>query len=326
MTACRICGVDLDDEIYRVREMHFGTREVFEYQQCSQCGCLQIAEIPKDLGQYYPGTYYSKHLGKEHCSVGLLSVLRQAKLNAVLRGKAYLSGALFFLKKPSLSRWLAYSQLHSRSRILDVGCGAGKLLLKLSKKGFRELVGVDPLIDQSIRYSCGIQIFKEELWELAEDIRQAGSFDVVMMHHSLEHIPDQHRTIESACSLLKKEGILVVRIPISSSWAWANYRENWVQLDAPRHLYLHSANSIESLARMHGLVLRELFYDSTEFQFTGSERYISDIALNEGGGQELFSRAQIAEFRLRAEGLNREETGDQACFVFSVKGSSIEGA
>ena len=60
--------------------------------------------------------------------------------------------------------------------------------------------------------------------------------------------PDQ-RTFSAAHDLLNKDGVLLVRVPLSSSWAWEHYRENWVQLDAPRHLYLHSVKSMEVLAR-----------------------------------------------------------------------------
>ena len=49
---CRICRGSFSRQI-RAREMMFGTRKKFDYLQCSECGCLQIAKIPSDMSDYY---------------------------------------------------------------------------------------------------------------------------------------------------------------------------------------------------------------------------------------------------------------------------------
>ena len=315
---CRVCGAALDSTFYTVKEMYFGTRDEFQYQRCPACACLQIRTIPDDIGRYYPAQYYSMHIRKLHRHGRIEATLREMKLNAVLGGDRLKSALLFFLRKPSLPPWLDVLQLDSRQRILDVGCGAGKLLLKLDKKGFRRLEGVDPFIDEPITYPCGVQIYKDQIWDIAGDSDKHKGFDLVMMHHSLEHIPNQHRTFTAAADLLKGGGSLLIRVPLSSSWAWEHYAEHWVQLDAPRHLYLHSAGSLEQLACQHGFTLDSVHYDSTAFQFTGSEKYQRDIALIEKTDSELFSSQQLDTFRQQAEVLNREGRGDQACFVFNL--------
>jgi hypothetical protein len=37
----------------------FSTQEEFAYWECSVCGCLQIVNVPENLGDYYDGSYYS---------------------------------------------------------------------------------------------------------------------------------------------------------------------------------------------------------------------------------------------------------------------------
>ena len=128
--------------------MYFGTRDTFEYQQCADCSCLQIVAIPDNLGQYYPADYYSKLIKKEYERDKPRSALKEIKLNACLGNHRLTSSLLFFVRKPRLPDWMAYLDIHSQSRILDVGCGAGKLLLKLAKKGFRHLEGADPFISR----------------------------------------------------------------------------------------------------------------------------------------------------------------------------------
>jgi SAM-dependent methyltransferase len=312
---CRICDSHIDTPAYRVREMYFGTRHEFEYQQCPACGCLQIVAMPENLGEYYPENYYSKFVKPQHRDNAPPSALRELKLNACLSNRRLLSLLLFFLRKPRLPAWVAYLDLNSRARILDVGCGAGKLLLKLRKKGFRSLEGVDPFIDATISYDNGVKIYKNEIWNIACEEDMRNGFDLVMMHHSLEHIPDQHRTLSAAYDLLNTNGSLLIRVPLSCSWAWEHYRENWVQLDPPRHLYLHSIHSIEVLAQKHGFLLQEVHFDSTRFQFTGSERYRRDIPLLDKDEADVFSEQEIRDFSAKAEKLNSEGMGDQACFV-----------
>jgi 2-polyprenyl-3-methyl-5-hydroxy-6-metoxy-1,4-benzoquinol methylase len=299
--------------------MYFGTKDEFEYQQCGNCFCLQIVDIPNDLGRYYPEQYYSKHIKKQYKQSRIMSALRERQLNATLDNRKFETAMLFFVRRTRLPEWINYLDINSKSRILDVGCGAGKMLLKLEKKGFRNLEGVDPFIDESISYPCGVKIYRAQLWDIAEDSDKFKSFDLVMMHHSLEHITDQHRTFIAAFDLLKARGTLLIRIPLSSSWAWEHYRENWVQLDPPRHLYLHSLKSMELLGNKHGFMLDSVHFDSTEFQFTGSERYLKNIPLIEKKDSELFSDQEISEYKHRAEKLNIDGKGDQACFVFKAK-------
>lgn len=313
MNCCHICDNLLDSKVYNVKEMYFGTREVFRYQQCASCGCLQIVEFPRDMGKYYPSSYYSQIIKKRYSNIKLLSRLREFRLNAALKHNL----ASFILIKPHLPEWVSWIRINSKSKIFDVGCGAGQSLLKLRKKGFLHIEGLDPFINETVSYPCGVNVFKKELSDIAKEPNWQDSFDLVMMHHSLEHMPDQHMSIASAHKILKQGGRLLIRIPICSSWAWEHYRENWVQLDAPRHLFLHSLKSIVLLANKHGFILEQTHYDSSEFQFTGSERYLRNIPLTENVEAELFSQMDVETYRQKAIQLNKDGIGDQAGFVFA---------
>ena len=56
---CRLCNSGALGSPIELREVMFGTGEKFQYERCSNCGCLEIAEQPADMGQYYPDRYYS---------------------------------------------------------------------------------------------------------------------------------------------------------------------------------------------------------------------------------------------------------------------------
>lgn len=305
---CRICGAEDGLTWHEFREMMFGTRDRFPYFQCRECGCLQIAEIPRDLSKYYPPDYYA-HRSAGGGDAGIQGVLRRHRNRyAITRAGVVgrLLHALFPYPHRTVHHWLTRGGLSRDSRILDVGCGSGELLRDLGSAGYRRLLGVDPYIAADVELPGGGRIMKGTLQEVE------GEFDLVMFHHALEHIPDQLPTLRAAARLLGPRGTCLIRIPIVSSFAWEHYGENWVQLDAPRHFYLHSRESLQRVAAQAGLRLEDVEHDSTEVQFFGSELYRRDIPLSEGGG--VFSRREMRDFRRRAEALNREERGDSAAF------------
>ena len=75
-----------------------------------------------------------------------------------------------------------------------------------------------------------------------------------MFHHSFEHLPDPIETLERVYRLMPSGGNCLIRIPLVSSEAWKKYGPHWVQLDAPRHFFLYSIESLKL-----NLKLRKLF-------------------------------------------------------------------
>ena len=137
-----------------------------------------------------------------------------------------------------------------------------------------------------------------------------------MLNHSFEHMPDPLRQLTYLEKLLSDGGICMVRVPVASSYAWRHYGVDWVQLDAPRHLYLHTPMSMGILAEKSGLEVFDIRYDSTYFQFTGSEMYARNISLSEAENMpsEQFSRRAVRRYQHMAEKLNAKGLGDQAAF------------
>jgi SAM-dependent methyltransferase len=318
---CKICGGKGTVASYNVKEMYFGTKEEFVYQECGGCGCLQISKFPENIASYYPDNYYSKKNRKRQKTYRSIDYFRKKQLVAYLGGYSFIG---FILNKiwriPHLPKWITLTSLKSDYKILDVGSGSGKTLLKLRRNGFRHLKGIDPYIDASIDYKNGVSIRKCKLDEVDD------TYDFIMLNHSLEHMPDQTTTFEHLYRLLKKNRYVMIRIPTVSSYAWRHYRENWVQLDAPRHFFLHSVQSLERLAQSKGFDLANVVYDSTEFQFVGSEMYLKGLALrpNAAGttpNRDLssFSEDDMISFRTMARDLNRKNDGDQACFILYKK-------
>lgn len=310
LVKCRVCGNSAGNKAYEIREMMFGKNESFDYFLCSDCGCLQIAERPQDMTLYYSGIYYS-----HQAPHGIRGYLESARDRFSLTGRGLIGRVLSTLFPNQAMHSLRSLGLTPATRILDVGCGAGGLLHGLRACGMRNLVGLDPYGEPST--ASGVKILKQSI------IDSDGVFDLVMFHHSFEHLWDPEEALAAAFRLLDKHGLCLVRIPVVPSYAWEHYGVNWVQIDAPRHFYIHSPESIRRLAESSGFELTRITYDSTAFQFWGSEQYVKGISLLEDHSffvhpvKAPFSIRQIVGYARQARALNGEGRGDQAAFYLT---------
>jgi SAM-dependent methyltransferase len=314
MHTCRICGNDKGNSEFIVKEMMFGLRETFKYFECSCCGCLQITDIPSDMAKYYPSNYYSFNAAVDSVSF-VNKLLKRLRDNYAVFDEGILGRILYRYRPDAIGlKSLAKLALKKDMRIIDVGCGDGKLLCALREIGFRNLLGVDPFVARDIDYSNGVRIVKNELANID------GTWDVVMFHHSFEHIFDQFGILNSANRVLDDHGSCVIRVPVASSFAWRHYGVNWVQLDAPRHFFLHSIQSMTHLAEQAGFYIAHIEFDSTSLQFIGSELYSKDMCLVDLYTGELkkpssfFSAAELSKFSDKTKLLNDKGEGDQAVF------------
>ncbi len=90
------------------------------------------------------------------------------------------------------------------SRILEVGCGSGELVLETSRRGY-EVLGIDPDAPQGAQFRKVIleNFFATEL------------FDAVVANRSLHHIVDLKGGIDKIHSLLAPSGRLIL-----NEFAW----------------------------------------------------------------------------------------------------------
>ncbi len=300
--------------------MHFGTGEEFPYVECAGCGCLQIAAVPDDLARFYPPTYYSfAPEGRKSAISRLVNVLRIERNKYALFHRSFIGKMLYTIwpAEPIFGLISTIGDLREKT-ILDVGSGCGWLVNKLAEAGCKHVAGIDPFISTDIKTAAGAIIHKKTLTSLTA--AASYTYDLIMFNHSLEHMPDQYTAIHSAAALLRSGGTLLIRVPTVGSYAWRHYGTNWVQLDAPRHLYLHSTRSMALLAERVGLSVEQTLYDSNELQFCGSEQYLQGIPLTSPRSylasleNSMFTPRDISRYRNQAQELNQKGEGDMAAF------------
>ena len=156
---------------------------------------------------------------------------------------------------PAHLRWLERLGVGFDDAILDIGCGSGELLEELRRDGFRRLAGLDPFVAADLDLGGGVLIRRRQLAD------ETGVYDLAMLHHALEHMPDQQGVFADLRRIVRPGGALLIRIPVADSTAWRRYGVDWVQLDAPRHLFLHTRRSLGLLADASGFTIEHVACD-----------------------------------------------------------------
>jgi SAM-dependent methyltransferase len=141
--------------------------------------------------------------------------------------------------------------------LLEIGPWMGIFSCNAKDAGF-DVTAID--IDQQcvdfLNDTVGVKAFQsaDPAKTLAD---MTEKFDVIALWHSLEHLPRPWLVVQRAAERLNPGGLLVIAIPNIESLEFAKFREAWLHLDAPRHLYFYPEKSLVELCRERGLIKLE---------------------------------------------------------------------
>src|ERR1022692_3514150 len=236
-----MCGVYLvntkhllPDRLYRTSE------EMFSIMECRGCGLMRLDPRPLDgdMPKHYPDRYWAYGNTRK----GAAGLYRRFVLRDHLR---FIQKAIKALEIP-------------QARILDVGCGAGDLLAVLRKRG-HSAFGMD-VSHSALRSALELNV-PGTLGSYRQAPFAESSFDMVLMFHVLEHIPDPDAAIAGARKLLRPNGRLLIQVPNADCMQYTLLGRFWIGLDVPRHLYDYRRPDFENLLARNGFgVLRRKYF------------------------------------------------------------------
>ena len=193
-----------------------GTGLWFAVVQCQDCGLCFTNPRPSaaSIGQFYPAVY------------------RPHRAPRRPRRRRWLPRLVPDWGRPRKERealpW------HGRGRLLDFGCGGGSFLERMHQQGWRVLgVDVSPAAVERVRTVLGLPAV---VGTLPHPDLVPGSFDVITMWHSLEHVHRPVEVLREARRLLAPGGQLLVAVPNIESLPFRLFKSAWYGLDVPRHL------------------------------------------------------------------------------------------
>ena len=211
---CPLCGGGETAVVCRdVQDYEYGAPGTYQWLRCTGCGLIRLDPVPTAaiLDQAYPPHYHA------------YTTPRSAITRRLLAGS-----------RMRAARSLARS-LPDGASILDVGCSTGLLLEAVRRVGRFRLFGVEYKPDAAEQARRGgIEVWTGELENA--DV-PAGSMDLVIMQHVLEHVPAPIETLRRVRAILRPGGRLVGELPSFDSWDARLFGRYWGGGHAPRHLF-----------------------------------------------------------------------------------------
>jgi SAM-dependent methyltransferase len=220
------------------------TGDAFQVLRCRDCGLAHTDPLPpaEQMRNYYPTSYY----GTERRFIKAIDWL----LDRVNARKA---------------RRLAGAAGSEPGSVLEVGCGHGLVLDQLRRLGWN-VTGTE-ITEESSLYARQVLGLDVRIGDLRGLALPDDSYDLVIVWHVLEHLPDPEGQLREIGRILRPGGLLVVGVPNfgSTEALWA--RDKWFHLDVPRHLSHFSPKSLRHMFAAAGLESARVDFFSPEHDF-----------------------------------------------------------
>jgi 2-polyprenyl-3-methyl-5-hydroxy-6-metoxy-1,4-benzoquinol methylase len=211
---------------------------------------------PLCMGQSIDYQYAPKDLSLHHClDCGIVFLACSEAIESYARSKEEEFFSADFLIRQT--RWQRLFERHNTRQtlrriqryklngaLLEIGIGSGAFLATARERGF-DCTGIEASasIARYVQQTLDVPVFTGYLEEFYHQA-SARKFDVIVMNHVLEHIPDPYTALAQARELLHDKGILHLVVP--NLGGWEARLSGWTAYE-PYHLYYFSPPTLKPL-------------------------------------------------------------------------------
>jgi 2-polyprenyl-3-methyl-5-hydroxy-6-metoxy-1,4-benzoquinol methylase len=259
---CLVCGgegLPLHDDI---PDLLLGTPGRWRVVRCSDNDCGLLWLNPRPLAEELSGLYqnYFTHeadvpdRGRQGLRDQVRRAIQQRRLGypARLGAGARALGAVVQLVpwyRASAMRELFWLPAADTGRLLDIGCGNGVPMQRFVAAGWTA-TGID--FDAEAVAAARSAGLDAHVGALKHQAFPQAHFDVILMSHVIEHLPDPLVELTECRRILKPSGSIVIATPNAHGLGHRAFQRHWLGLDPPRHLQIFTSNSLTRLLAMSG--------------------------------------------------------------------------
>ncbi len=290
---CPICNSKNVIELFEGKDRLLHMPGRFYVMKCRSCEILFTYPIlaVDELGKFYPNEYhvFNTHRMKHgtHVQVNRYKSIKH-KIGTYIK-KIYSKSLYMTLLKKSASEFLKAFTIQlfclpfrryvhtlppyeSRpGRLLDIGCATGNFLYSMRRAGW-EVFGVETNENACLyaREVMKLDVFNGGVLQAKYD---SEYFDVVNMSQVLEHFPNPLDELKETYRILKKNGILIIKLPNLSKLETAIFGKYWYAWDLPRHRFHFSVKTLSNLLDKANFKIIRVDHSTNINNFIGSCRY-----------------------------------------------------
>jgi len=256
MISCYLCHSEAIESVPgKVRD-----RPEISILRCTSCGLVFLDSFAHVHDSFYDADYTEENHSK-------------------LDWQAFLNGCL----QDDMRRYQQLRPELANHRYLDVGCGAGGVLL-MAREISKEVIGVEPqsrwrdlLADAGINTASSLK-----------DVADAG-YEVISLFHVLEHIPDPIPFLKEVLSKCAPGGRIFIEVPNADDALLTLYRNQafmeftyW----SP-HLFLYNPHTLARLLEKAGIPRERVAI--SQFQRFPLSNHLLWLAEGRPGGHTTWS-------------------------------------
>jgi len=239
--------------------------------KCPICKCEDYDSFVKIYNFFYLECRNCGHLFSQLVPLEIKDIYSNVDAKRSFQDQLYANKEVFEKRlKKIIYPKIKYCEdnIKCRKKWIDVGCGAGELLVGLKKRGW-EVGGIeiDP-IEVKFARQQGLKIYKEDIYSF--DIGKLNNVGVVSMINILEHLEDPFSIVKKILDSCNSLTYFVVEVPfhpslssfVSSLFPKLAYRHIY----PPEHLNIFTEKSIEIMLKMNNLKLISVWQFGQDFQ------------------------------------------------------------
>jgi 2-polyprenyl-3-methyl-5-hydroxy-6-metoxy-1,4-benzoquinol methylase len=250
--------------------------EICETRQHPVCGFRHLYPVPSDaeISRFYESRYFDV----------LRKGGRAPELRRIMEGGESAKAEIHWLESVLYDDIVAsLKELGAGSQLLDVGCGTGDFLAYTRQHGF-EPQGIE-IASEAVERARrrGLSVQATTLEEYIAEPSNARSVDVVVMLNVLEHVPDPVKLLQQAGEVLRRGGLVCIRVPNDFSEIQEAARQKlnaqpwWIAV--PDHINYFTFDSLQTTFDYCGFdrVYQQSDFPMELFLLMG-ENYVGDAA------------------------------------------------